>query len=676
MECMNRRYGMKLWETGSTFPVLKMASHRLVNGTKVWIFSRMITTWAFLDEIIPMKRDFKMLVTPRFHSHYEKSSYEDLTSDLLANISFTANLFVDVGANYGYFTLLVARSNSDCKLIAFEPVPENYAVLLKNLDLNHLDRDLAINKAVSNKNGQARFNISTASDNSSFILHPATPILRQIDVQVTTLGDEYLLHALGPILIKIDTEGHEIEVLEGMEKILSNRDDIRLIVEFNTTCLRVAGHNPEDLINKLFKLGYDIDFTVPTPAAPPKKTSRAPTVLQAWPGLEREGHEVNLRLFRTREEAQRASLPGIQRLVELALQKDLAWLEKDLRSLARLEPLLSGFCSVAELQASALEHLKNYLLPQESFPRLSEAHFRAAVEKARGRLPGLAQQLIDRLETTLKPRQELLRRFGPKAAPVSTKKTLTGLDQLGTVTTVAPPKPNLAISELASLLPKNFLESTPFEQLAHFPRYLKALLTRAERAALNPQKDQERARQLSPYVQALRELQAKPQISTTARRDIDEFRWLIEEFKVLSSRRSWGRRRRSRRSDSSVPRQTEKRAWRNVRGFLIYRIVSLSLRMLRRANTALRLTSAFWFVTEEPPWRVVRLGPVAAPCLIHRQIEAEERDVGEHAGLVQRHLDRDCAGGSSCCASVSSTRTRSSAGSMTPPVICHWASWA
>jgi ATP-dependent helicase HrpA len=126
----------------------------------------------------------------------------------------------------------------------------------------------------------------------------------------------------------------------------------------------------------------------------------------------------------------------------------------------------------------------------------------------------------------------LLRRFGSKAAPVSPKKTLTGLDQLGAVTAVALPRPNLASVELAGLLPKNLLETTPFEQLAHFPRYLKGLLTRAERAALNPQKDQERARQVAPYVQALRELRSKPSTSVTARRNIEEFRWLIEEFKV------------------------------------------------------------------------------------------------------------------------------------------------
>jgi len=126
----------------------------------------------------------------------------------------------------------------------------------------------------------------------------------------------------------------------------------------------------------------------------------------------------------------------------------------------------------------------------------------------------------------------LLRRYGPKAAPTSTKKTLTGLNQLGSVTAVAPSKPNLATVELATLLPKHFLETTRFEQLAHFPRYLKALLIRAERAALNPQKDQERARQFAPFVEKLLTLRGKPQAASTMRRDIEEFRWLIEEFKV------------------------------------------------------------------------------------------------------------------------------------------------
>jgi ATP-dependent helicase HrpA len=61
---------------------------------------------------------------------------------------------------------------------------------------------------------------------------------------------------------------------------------------------------------------------------------------------------------------------------------------------------------------------------------------------------------------------------------------------------------------------------------------LKALLTRIDRAALNPAKDQERARQIAPYVTALTQLEAQPPRTAEARREREEFRWMIEEFKV------------------------------------------------------------------------------------------------------------------------------------------------
>ena len=257
--------------------------------------------------------------------------------------------------------------------------------------------------------------------------------------------------------------------------------------------------------------------------------------LEAWPGLEVEEGQVNLRLFRTQTEARRATLPGIRRLVELALEKDLAWLQKDLRALARLEPLLRGFCSADQLERSALVHLKNFLLPAERFPALTCAAFEAAVTEAKRKLPGLAVQLSDRLEGILKLRQELVRRFGtpPAAAapPAARSRTLSNFKQLGT-----PPAPARAAGpvprELATLLPPNFLEQVPFERLEHLPRYLKALLLRGERAALNPGKDQERARQLAPYVAALRQWESTPELPAAARRLAAEFRWMIREYKV------------------------------------------------------------------------------------------------------------------------------------------------
>jgi ATP-dependent helicase HrpA len=103
--------------------------------------------------------------------------------------------------------------------------------------------------------------------------------------------------------------------------------------------------------------------------------------------------------------------------------------------------------------------------------------------------------------------------------------------QLGTVVAAAPVV-NRWMTELNVLLPANFLEIVPYTQLPQLPRYLKALLTRMERATLNPVKDQERARQLAPYAESLQKLTANPPSSPESRQALDEYRWMVEEFKV------------------------------------------------------------------------------------------------------------------------------------------------
>ena len=264
-------------------------------------------------------------------------------------------------------------------------------------------------------------------------------------------------------------------------------------------------------------------------------------VLLAWPGLVVEDNLVNLRLFRAQGAAQKASLPAVRRLLEQVLQKDLAWLQKDLRALTGMAPLLAGLVSLDDLHSSAILFLKRYLLPNEPFPALTQARFNAAVEQARQRLPGLASQLIDRLEPLLKLRQDILRRIGPlsTATPAPTRlRTLADLPGPGaqrpTPTAGKPAGPQAAVllNELAALMPGNFLDALSFERLAQFPRYLKALNIRAERALLNPLKDQERARQLAPYQEALRSFQANPPDSEAARRGLVEFHWMVEEFKI------------------------------------------------------------------------------------------------------------------------------------------------
>jgi len=262
-------------------------------------------------------------------------------------------------------------------------------------------------------------------------------------------------------------------------------------------------------------------------------SENGPVPTYAWPGLAVEKESVSLRLFRTEDLARQATLGGIQKLIELALSKDFAWLHRDLRELNRFDALAANLCPLDELQATAYENLKRHILPGEVPSPLNEDNFIAAVQQTRLQIPGLANQLLERVGAILKLRQEIQNRCGPpRALPTTNPKTFSDLSQLNLATKDAQKSTNLWADELESLLPGNFLARIPFPQLAHLPRYLKALATRMERAKLNPGKDKERTQLIAPYLAKLKTLAIHPPKHAEARQRLEEYRWLVEEYKV------------------------------------------------------------------------------------------------------------------------------------------------
>jgi ATP-dependent helicase HrpA len=249
-----------------------------------------------------------------------------------------------------------------------------------------------------------------------------------------------------------------------------------------------------------------------------------------------EDGNVSVRLFPTAEVARSANLPGVQRLIELVVQRDLAWVEKDLRALSRFQDLYAPLGSSEELQAAALQNAKSYILPAVPLPALTEAEFHKAVELARQRLRGLAPHLIDRIGAILQLYNQLLLRSQPAQPKASPQKSFSDLAYRPAAHRDGSPyqsRGNIWMAnDLRALAPKNFLQVTPFEQLQDLPRYLKAMLIRAERAGLNPLKDQERQAKLAPYTQLLLRFQAIPKPSPALAQQIAHFRWMIEEFKV------------------------------------------------------------------------------------------------------------------------------------------------
>ena len=202
-----------------------------------------------LTRVRPSGDDFDMYVTPRFVPVYA-NGYEVLSTRIVKQFVSRKDLFIDVGAHYGYYSLLAAKANPGIRIAAVEPIEDNFRVLQKNLQLNGLgpERATCIPAAMSSQAGRAQFCKSEASDNGSLYPHPSSETLARIEVATTCLDD-----VVGPekgrrIFVKTDTDGHELEVLKGFSRTLDAGGDVTILLEMNPKMMKISGTSAEEII--------------------------------------------------------------------------------------------------------------------------------------------------------------------------------------------------------------------------------------------------------------------------------------------------------------------------------------------------------------------------------------------------------------------------------------------
>ena len=208
--------------------------------------------------VSPRGHEFSMYVTPRYRHHYETQEYERYTARLVARVLSRHSLFIDVGANYGFYTLLAATQHPRLEVLALEPVEATFEVLKLNAGLLALSKVHLHQLAAADADGTASFHISMAADNCGFSPHPAAPPLREVEVRTARLDTLLADRTPCPLLVKIDVEGHELAVLRGMKDTFSRFPDLSLVVEFNPKVLKAAGTRPEDLLLELDRLGFSV----------------------------------------------------------------------------------------------------------------------------------------------------------------------------------------------------------------------------------------------------------------------------------------------------------------------------------------------------------------------------------------------------------------------------------
>lgn len=162
--------------------------------------------------------------------------WEETTQPVLCALAREAAVFADVGAYSGIYTLLACTSNPRLRAMAIEPNPAMQAILGRNVTLNGLDdRVTVLDQALSARSGRADLTIP-ADDRTAASLDRDTRAGQTVNVEVTT-GDEALA-GLPVDLIKIDVEGWEHEVLDGMAGLLAARRPALIVECLDQAALR------------------------------------------------------------------------------------------------------------------------------------------------------------------------------------------------------------------------------------------------------------------------------------------------------------------------------------------------------------------------------------------------------------------------------------------------------
>jgi len=158
---------------------------------------------------------------------YERGGTEDLYNalprregdvhDFIVNVLKLGDVFVDVGANIGYYTILASkRVGASGKVFAVEPIPQTAKVLKFNIKLNGLKNVTIIDKAGWNSYGRLKMKILFGEFGCASFFRNGV----EVEVDATPL-DDVLAHVPKIKLIKVDVEGAEYEVLQGLNQTLT-----------------------------------------------------------------------------------------------------------------------------------------------------------------------------------------------------------------------------------------------------------------------------------------------------------------------------------------------------------------------------------------------------------------------------------------------------------------------
>ncbi len=228
-----------------------------------------------------------------------------------------------------------------------------------------------------------------------------------------------------------------------------------------------------------------------------------------YPALRDRGDSCDLDVFDDPREARRAHQAGLRRLFRIALREQVRFLEKNLPELTRMGMLYMDLGTQQELRDQIIDCALDQACLAEPWPEDADS-FEQRREQGKGRL-GLLAQEIARLAGQILAERAALHKKLPQARPW-------------------PEAHEDLRRQEAALVGKWFLRDTPYEQLRHFPRYLKAAQMRVDKLREDPARDARSMAEIAALVQPWQ--RARAALKGAPDQQLETFRWQLEELRV------------------------------------------------------------------------------------------------------------------------------------------------
>ena len=176
---------------------------------------------------------------------------------------------LDIGANIGFTATVLARAvDPGYRVYAFEPEPCNFGMLQETASRRAFKAQItALQCAVGAEEGSVELwqNLRHHADHRVITdqFRSAVPGVAGIRVPIITI-DQFMVHNPGPVsFVKIDVQGFELPVCQGMSRTIEMNRDLTIVLEYAPIALRDLGFDPSQLVGFLVSRGFQIYQVLP-----------------------------------------------------------------------------------------------------------------------------------------------------------------------------------------------------------------------------------------------------------------------------------------------------------------------------------------------------------------------------------------------------------------------------